>query len=569
MRHCSNPECPHRLAVGVAAEFVDDARPVCSDCGALLLEGPAPRPEDALPPVGAALHTRAWITVGVPLAVLLVALLVPVPGLHIDVPSLRGFMPVRTPSVVELGIMPFFGAAVACDLARRVWPSWRPRTAAERARAPLGIVAAALGGLAAAAMGWQGGTLLAQADMSTLPAWRVAATLVAGSALLLAAATLVTRRGLAPGLALLPACIVLAVSLDTLGQAWRGDLTLRDGTLPLVAMAATAAVTWWATATHRRLRGQVDGATLVDAAAAPQAQHPPDPSEPARAEEDIGAASGVVIAAERPASAVPVRGQDIVVASRMPVVRLPLAAFPVLLLPLGFEQLRYAAYQLQLTRVFESGFGPPAMRWATLGVLAVVLLLADRAVLRPASAAVTWARAAGDDRIDVYERWLRAVGKGASVRGLGWAAALITLSLTCQVGLWTLLLSAMATAAVLDARAEWRARRVEPALTTIAHDDDPATADAALFALRRAGIEGHVRALRTRALLRFVGPFVPMEVMVPRARADEARALVAAVQGEPQGSRNGRTQASLRARSSSWSDTSRAKAEASRGRSRS
>jgi hypothetical protein len=511
MRHCSNQECPHRLAVGAAAEFVDDARGVCSDCGAELLEGAAPRPEDALPPVGGALRARGWITVGVPVAVVLIGLLVPVPGLHVELTAWRGMVAVRTPHLLDLGITHFLAAAVICEVVRWVWPSWRPRSAAGRARAPIGMAATVLGGLAGAALAWQGGALAVQANMSTLPAWNVALTLVAGSALALGAATLVTRRGLAPGLALIPACIVLPFLLDALGQAWSGDLPLRAGALPVVAMAASALVTWWATATHRRLRGHIEAPAPAEDGGAPGADASPD----ANATPD----------ARRPA-----RGHDVVIAARMPVVRLPLSAFPVLLLPLLFEQLRYAAFQMRLTTVFEGGFGPPAMRWVVLGLLAVVALLADGAVLRPARAAATWTRAAGDGRASVYEDWLRAVRKGASLRSLGWAAALVTLSLTCQVGLWSLLLAAMATTAAVDARAEWRARRAEPTLITIAHEDDPATADAVLFALRRAGIEGHVGALRTRVLLRFMGPFVPMAVMVPRARGDEARALVAAVQ---------------------------------------
>jgi hypothetical protein len=35
MKQCPNPECPHRLRIGAAAEFYDEIS-LCSDCGVAL-----------------------------------------------------------------------------------------------------------------------------------------------------------------------------------------------------------------------------------------------------------------------------------------------------------------------------------------------------------------------------------------------------------------------------------------------------------------------------------------------------------------------------------------------------
>ena len=44
MRHCANPECAHLVRFGRIAEYRDDIES-CSDCGASLSPGEAPRPE--------------------------------------------------------------------------------------------------------------------------------------------------------------------------------------------------------------------------------------------------------------------------------------------------------------------------------------------------------------------------------------------------------------------------------------------------------------------------------------------------------------------------------------------
>ena len=48
MKHCPNPDCPFFLEHGVAAEYGDRVEK-CLDCGTLLVDGPAPRPEEDEP----------------------------------------------------------------------------------------------------------------------------------------------------------------------------------------------------------------------------------------------------------------------------------------------------------------------------------------------------------------------------------------------------------------------------------------------------------------------------------------------------------------------------------------
>ncbi|MBU2501231.1 MAG: DUF2007 domain-containing protein [bacterium] len=48
MKHCPNPSCGGREKFGIISEFTDEAT-VCSDCGGVLVDGPAPDAHDGLP----------------------------------------------------------------------------------------------------------------------------------------------------------------------------------------------------------------------------------------------------------------------------------------------------------------------------------------------------------------------------------------------------------------------------------------------------------------------------------------------------------------------------------------
>ena len=80
---------------------------------------------------------------------------------------------------------------------------------------------------------------------------------------------------------------------------------------------------------------------------------------------------------------------------------------------------------------------------------------------------------------------------------------------------------------VLDLQREWRARRAEPSLTVV-WELHRLYAVAPIRALLEArGIPVTVRGLQHRRLLFFFGPFVPVELLAPADRAEEAAALIA------------------------------------------
>lgn len=83
---------------------------------------------------------------------------------------------------------------------------------------------------------------------------------------------------------------------------------------------------------------------------------------------------------------------------------------------------------------------------------------------------------------------------------------------------------AVATAVALDLVDEWRFRSREPGpLVALGEHHSLLDVDAALAKLAAAGVPALPRAVHHRALLRFFGPYIPVTILVPAARADEAR----------------------------------------------
>jgi hypothetical protein len=77
---------------------------------------------------------------------------------------------------------------------------------------------------------------------------------------------------------------------------------------------------------------------------------------------------------------------------------------------------------------------------------------------------------------------------------------------------------------VMDLAAEWVARTAQRDLVAVWPLHQMTHVSPALHILGNAGIPAHPRAAYHRALLQFVGPHVPVEILVPRARAVEAQA---------------------------------------------
>jgi hypothetical protein len=91
-------------------------------------------------------------------------------------------------------------------------------------------------------------------------------------------------------------------------------------------------------------------------------------------------------------------------------------------------------------------------------------------------------------------------------------------------------------AVALDVIGEWRARRKHRRLVPVWPLNQVALVQPVLDALERAGIFALPRSAFHRALLQFFGPYVPVVLLVPEARATEARETVEAiVLGDPAG----------------------------------
>ena len=85
---------------------------------------------------------------------------------------------------------------------------------------------------------------------------------------------------------------------------------------------------------------------------------------------------------------------------------------------------------------------------------------------------------------------------------------------------------AVATAIGMDLVSEWRARQRCRDLVVVWPMNRVQLADLAVHALQEAGIGAYTRGRYHRGLLYFFGPFVPIDIMVPADRADEAAGLL-------------------------------------------
>ena len=90
-------------------------------------------------------------------------------------------------------------------------------------------------------------------------------------------------------------------------------------------------------------------------------------------------------------------------------------------------------------------------------------------------------------------------------------------------------LAITATAVALDLVAEWRARQKHGRLVAIWPVHQVALVQPVIDALARADIYAFPRAAYHRALLQFFGPHIPVVMLVPEAKAPEARAMIEAI----------------------------------------
>jgi hypothetical protein len=81
-------------------------------------------------------------------------------------------------------------------------------------------------------------------------------------------------------------------------------------------------------------------------------------------------------------------------------------------------------------------------------------------------------------------------------------------------------------AILMDLSAEWRFRAAEPDAVPVWPLHRVALVEVALEALRKSGIPAHPRGAHHRALMHFFGPYVPIDLLVPTARAREAQQIL-------------------------------------------
>jgi hypothetical protein len=491
MKHCPSPDCPHRRAVGSPAEFVDEERTTCSDCGTPLAEGAAPNERRALGPVPSSLRWRLAITLLAP-AVAILASFVPVPGLD---PSA---LPPPSPlvpdfglvSVVHLGITPLILAALLVELAAYALPGWRHLRGNADGRRRLWRttlkVALVLAALQAVFVVRSLQELLYGSPYAMPSIW---VTLIAGTFGLIALAQLVRSRGLASGLALLtliaaiPEARVLLFRLNGEGPLTPYGLVTVIGPLLITALA-----TAWMLTAHRRLQARPE---IVE----------DDPNQ-------------------EPTT--PYRAPEPRIGPPAPTIRLPASGLvPLLVIPAS------------TLLAFYAGMAPDAATdatsWTSIAKLAAMLALGTTLALlwtNPLHLSKLWARATSRRWEPIDERRTSALRRPMLKRTLGYLLLLALLAQTGEATLSSLILVALATALAFDIRAEWQARHANEDLVPIQELHQVAQADAALTALGQAEIPAHARGIHFRSLLHSFAPFAPIELMVPRAQAPEASGLV-------------------------------------------
>jgi preprotein translocase subunit SecY len=445
-------------------------------------------PDSGRPSRGRAL-VRLAITLAAPLVVVSLGW-IPIPGIDVELLRSMGASPSAATSVVSLGIVPFITASIlvelACLITRR---GRRLRISGPEGRRRMWRATAIVALVVSAGQAIGVSTYLSSAGLYFAPGALAhcvtTATLAAGTSLLALIALAVSRYGLGNGFS---ALIAGGAALE-LADAARGVVArcaVDDvGPLAVLIFAACVAAVSFATVRAAR-RGS------AEAGSARQAGGFRDPASGAL---PVAEAAAVLTALAMLAGwGIP--GLDRVAA---------------ILTPDKTAGLAFAAgVGVGLAVLFSFLFHQP-LRVAALsarvrGPATTLSLETERA--RGLLFGAAW-------RSSVYVAALLAAGfvAASALRG---AVALDTVGI------------AIITAVVLDVRAEWSAWRRADSWVPVWPEHRVYAADAALEALSAAGIDALARAVHHRTLLQLFGPYVPIEILVPRGRADEARRILAA-----------------------------------------
>ena len=427
-----------------------------------------PNPSPLTPPWG-----RLAVTLG------LVGLTVVLPLLHVDLPgvdtSAIESQSSLNLSVFALGIMPLLSAMLLVELFAAAIPPWRPlRHGGPAGRAVLGRVTLIVTAALCALQGFGVAQLLLSLGVLTAPGLSsllmVMVSLAAGTFLLVLLAQIAGARGLVGGLAVM----LVGTQLVGHGQALAtlyvtGQLEVGPLAVPAAGVALTIAATWL---------------VLRAPPAAPGLAPVPAPAGGVVALSIVGAVLATA------ASLAHLAGRE-----------LPL--FP-------SEPSRHVVTLLLIV------------------VLGVALTWIFNAPSRVAGLAV---RAGDEGGAAVLEGEARRGLREAALRSVVYLVALFAIGRVTRDSLSAadLTFVAVVTALVLDAAAEWRARRTLPDLVPVWPEHRPYALASARAALARAGIAVHARGENLRRLLQFGGPFVPIDLLVSRADAERAGGILDAL----------------------------------------
>jgi len=249
MRYCPDRQCPFALRHGRAAEYVD-ATETCSDCGAPLGRTEPPSfvaPRSTIPP-----H---WSALGWTLPVFVVPFLLPyfrLPGLNFE--GLHEGVATYWHSPFALGVQPFLIAFFLVELAALTLPRWRPlRVGGPAGRARLVSAVWKLAYFFCFLQAFFSVLYLQRAGFMGLSPWtRLSAilSLVAGTSLLVLLTQLVQRNGVGGGFSVLCAALLTpelmhaASSLQVLGATWPQETRRAIAALVVVACASLCILRW-------------------------------------------------------------------------------------------------------------------------------------------------------------------------------------------------------------------------------------------------------------------------------------------------------------------------------------
>lgn len=515
--HCPNPECPFLAKFHQPADYREGFT-TCSDCGSTLVAGPAPTRAPAQAAVAVAAEPVLAVPrvegttgdavrrVAVSLTVLVAAALcqqVMLPGLDSRFLEMMADMAragLRAPdtlqfSVFALELNPFLSAFLLVELVALLVPPWRRlRTSGPRARARLRTAAVVLGLLLALfqsfgiarfyeSFSFPDGQRVFSEGALPMPALTL---LLAGGVLFLHLLTLVVeRQGLGNGYAV----VILGLSVPAM-LGFAHEVATGWGTFNTVFLGLGAIGIIWGTA--RLLRKRLPGTS-----------------------------SGT----ERPSAlGLPTSGlAPFIIASWL------------LSLPTTLANLDAHPALGELAELLSSSLWLHALVFFVLSTL----LTAGFSVLfhSPQRVGATWAALTAKDEASRPEVHGRAALRARELvpSAVAWSLLLVTLAwlpsqlagmfLSEQVpGAVTLLL---AVAIFMDLRDEAR-MRLEGAWVAVWPVHRAYEVEPALAALTAAGIPARSRGGFAQALFQLFGPYFPVDLMVPPARAEEARALLEA-----------------------------------------